>query len=293
MTNRTDKTFDFDAELDRILRTMRTTVELLQAAQDRGAIHPTRDGVRVDDLRDRVTAQFRNGFTARMGDACYGMRRVRFSAPLWPRADEAERTETAIHEMCHIVCSHLFPRASAHGAEWKLLMRLAGGTGARCHTVDRTGLKRGQVRTECDCREYIIGSTRAARLRRNPKAYSCRSCRGHLRIVERVEAPASARAWAPRSACTPRRVPRRQEDTVATPAPVKVAARAAAPAKRKGTTADLVVTHLHSAGVGALTVAELAAAIGKSECATNRYARKMVKAGLIRLVPGTPARFSR
>lgn len=267
---------DFNAELDTALTIFGEVFDrLLQS----GAISEDRK-VLIRGLVGRVSVEFNNGFTSRMGDAMFSTRRVRLSAPLWGRATVAERRETVIHELAHIVTRALFPHASAHGREWKWVMSLSGGSGARTHRVDTSDLKRAGATFSCGCRSYTLGSTRVARIRKGA-VYTCRTCRKPLVEVEVMACAAASRSreTAPASACRPRFVARTTKAPVV--APVAVVATPTAVITRKGTTADLIVEALSYGGER--TVAELAAAIGKSECATNRYARQLVEAGTLRL----------
>jgi hypothetical protein len=68
---------------------------------------------------------------------------VRFSSPLWPRADVAERRNTVLHELAHVIAFARHGRkVKAHGREWKAIMRELGETPNRCHSVNRDGLRR-------------------------------------------------------------------------------------------------------------------------------------------------------
>jgi len=98
-------------------------------------------------------------FTRKLGDAMGTTGRMRFSVPLWPRATEQEREETVLHELAHILvfaqCGVIrqgFGRQrESHGPNWKAMMRALGANPQRCHTVDRTGLKRTQERYVVPC----------------------------------------------------------------------------------------------------------------------------------------------
>lgn len=137
----------------------------------------------------QVNVMLNNRFTARLGDARYdrlrGVGRVRFSLPLWPRASVEERRETIVHEVCHVVQRLRYPMSSAHGHEWKMLMRQAGiARAARCHTVDRTGLRRRQARVQavCACGTHEITQTLARRMAQGTR-YSCRKCRSPIQLA--------------------------------------------------------------------------------------------------------------
>ena len=147
-----------------------------------------------------IQIEWNNRFTRRMGDAriiADGRKpgfdktigKVRFSNPLWPRASEQERTETAIHEVCHIVKNHIYGRLTgAHGRYWQHLMYKCGINPDRTHTVDRTGLKRShdKVACKCDCNDNReIGFIRARRIRNGQSQYTCVSCNSIISLKEK------------------------------------------------------------------------------------------------------------
>ena len=148
-----------------------------------------------EDLLDIVRVECSKRFTRRMGDATYrpaitnGVMscRVRFSTPLWARADKVERRNTVAHELAHVVCFHEWylgqaPRRfgelpgrgrkpKAHGWEWKAVMRRMGEEPSRCHDVDRTGLVRKRrstrtVATHCNCKTWMLTPKKATKIDR-------------------------------------------------------------------------------------------------------------------------------
>lgn len=147
------------------------------------------------DIFDRITVEWNARFTRRMGDATYGIYRIRLSSPLWSRATKAEQNNTVAHEVCHIVAVHLYGfGAKGHGADWQLCMMRAGYEPNRCHNVDRTGLKRQNTRTRvrlyCGCPDGILISkalwTRSINNGEwdgngNNTRRCCRRCRQNLR----------------------------------------------------------------------------------------------------------------
>jgi predicted SprT family Zn-dependent metalloprotease len=167
-----------------------------------------------EDLVDELVIQWKEAFTARLGDALYrpngstarvsgysgsgrpetGTRvvRVRFSAPLWPRASKQDRYETVVHEICHIVCSHEAalagrPRPQAHGSAWKSLMWKAGVEPKRCHNVDREGLKKTRrvIDASCGCGSHDVTPYVAGRIAAGCR-YTCRKCRRAIVVHTKV-----------------------------------------------------------------------------------------------------------
>lgn len=135
-----------------------------------------------------VDVEWNDRFTRRLGDARYkpDCSRVRFSAPLWPRASEKERYETVVHEVCHIVAYHQNRgrRIEPHGWEWQCLMIKCGVEPERCHNVDRTGLARTRKTASawCNCMEHKITPQMAGRIRFGETRRICKRCRGILQL---------------------------------------------------------------------------------------------------------------
>lgn len=127
-----------------------------------------------------TTIQWNGRFSNRMGDANWVLRRVRFSSVLWPRATVEDRRQTIIHEVCHIVANVTAGKTVRHGLAWKATMRRAGVRPDRCHSVDRTGIRRrnaGSISVVCACPGKImtLGKLRAGRMRLGFAKYTCRN----------------------------------------------------------------------------------------------------------------------
>lgn len=84
-------------------------------------------------------------------------------------AEENPKTfnNTVIHEVAHLVVRKLYPYASAHGKEFKFVMRSLGGNGERCHSYDVSSVKVKRSYTyhvvKCDCGEHKVSKARAMR----------------------------------------------------------------------------------------------------------------------------------
>jgi SprT protein len=111
-------------------------------------------------LRRKISLEFNNRFSARMGDAlwdgCVG--RIRLSAPLFHKASIDERIETVVHETCHVIAYYKFGRCQPHGRHWKEMMERCGYQNPRrCHSVDLIGIvarrtqRSGNVLSFCGC----------------------------------------------------------------------------------------------------------------------------------------------
>lgn len=132
-----------------------------------------------------ISIEFNNKFDSRLGDANYSERRIRLSAPLWPRATPNQRHDVIVHEICHIAVEHhaacgLTKDRAAHGNHWKQCMLHCGVAPERCHTVPTTGL-RPKVQAFCNCREHIITKNKATKIS-NGRIYICLACKVPLRF---------------------------------------------------------------------------------------------------------------
>lgn len=187
---------------------MTVTAEMKEEV--RGWVIESLETLGYPDLLEKLEILWNERFTARMGDARYnystGQCRVRFSVPLWPRASQEERRQTAIHEVCHIVAGHRahtvgLRRPQPHGHEWQALMRRCGLEPKRTHKVNRDGLRRRTRTVTLDClcdggvqaSEYVAGRLAAG------AKYSCKRCKAPLK------APLGALP------CKPRRKSRRRK----------------------------------------------------------------------------------
>jgi SprT protein len=138
------------------------------------------------ELAGEIRWQFNARFGAKMGDAFYAKKLVRFSAPLWPRATPEQREQTVKHEACHLIAFDLegYP-AKGHGEHWAKCMRAAGLDPKRCHSVDTTGVKGKMKRypLKCDCRTHMVSVIKYNRIKRAFASYKCRLCQGKLRAM--------------------------------------------------------------------------------------------------------------
>jgi predicted SprT family Zn-dependent metalloprotease len=158
-----------------------------------------------EDLIPYLWIDWKEAFTSRMGDALYatnGQRvrrsserfridgticRARFSIPLWVRATEEDRRQTVIHEVCHLVAAHEAHLAgrkvsSAHGYEWKAVMRRAGVRPKRCHNVSTKGLGKKTIPAHCACGDHYLTPLVAGRIIVLQRTYTCGRCHGQVLV---------------------------------------------------------------------------------------------------------------
>ena len=132
------------------------------------------------------TVSFRlRGKTA--GTANYGKQEIRYNAVLLEENGDNFLGRTVPHEVAHLVTRQKYGnRASAHGYEWKSVMRAFGLNPTRCHSYDVSNstvktVKRG-FEYKCSCRTYDLTVIRHKRIMKGAK-YTCRSCKTTLTAV--------------------------------------------------------------------------------------------------------------
>lgn len=143
----------------------------------------------VKTVRSNYRIQFNRRFTRRMGDAAPAKFRLRFSAPLWPRATDEERHNTVTHELAHLVAEQLRP-GTGHGLLWRRIHRAMGGDGERCHAIDRTGLARHMPRPHvyaCACMTHRVTERKHRSIRRYEGTARCKKCKETVSYEGRVD----------------------------------------------------------------------------------------------------------
>ena len=164
-------------------------MELKTAAEIRNLIRQTCERCGCPELASKIKYVWNSRFTRRMGDATYDFPNatgvVRFSKPLWGRADLRERKNTIVHEVCHIITFYKYGKsASPHGARWKKMMLLAGEFPERCHNVDTNGLTRKQtkIQVRCGCSQKSVTKNMFTRMK-NGSTYSCGTCNKEISFL--------------------------------------------------------------------------------------------------------------
>lgn len=110
---------------------------------------------------------------------------VRYNLDMARHQPEAFVQETVPHEIAHVLCHLLHPRARPHGPEWRVIMQRLGAEPKRCHAfeIPKTASRKRQQRWpyQCHCREHLLSSTRHYRVVRGQSSYQCTSCGETLR----------------------------------------------------------------------------------------------------------------
>ncbi len=147
----------------------------------------------------RVRWEWNDTFTLRMGDCKPDLdrkgARMRFSKPLWLAASPAQRDETVLHELAHAIVECVpGPRFTwdrrgrrkhqKHDRVFKSMLVRLGGTGARTHKVDRSHVRRRQVRFVAPCSGCgkVIDFSKAVKTKwiRYNQVRCCRGCGASL-----------------------------------------------------------------------------------------------------------------
>jgi SprT protein len=114
---------------------------------------------------------------AHLADRC-----IELSRKTWKASSDAERKETAVHELCHIVAWDRH-RERGHGVWWKLVMAEAGYPRAkRCHAIDTSKLTlHKKWPLFCDCKCHMVSRRYYNSVVNKTKRARCIKCKGPLR----------------------------------------------------------------------------------------------------------------
>ena len=143
-------------------------------------------------LENKISVEFNNDFTRRMGDASRDRftktYKVRFSVPLWPLASETDRRETVFHEICHVVdmARGTFSSREAHGYNWARLMIQCGLAPKRCHNIERPEELKYNVKhfeAKCACMTHKITSHKRTKMLNGTMRYRCMKCGTPVSLV--------------------------------------------------------------------------------------------------------------
>lgn len=94
---------------------------------------------------------------------------------------EAFLARTVPHEFAHMFVKHLYPLATAHGREWKLMMNLLDCDGSRCHSYKTVSARKvRRVTYVCDCMDHEITINMRNKIERGI-GYHCRICKTSIR----------------------------------------------------------------------------------------------------------------
>lgn len=139
-------------------------------------------------LFDSIKLTFNHRFTRKMGFATYHTNAIELSGPLFQRATDEQRTETIIHEVCHLISYHKFGSIGrGHKDLWKQQMRICGyANPQRCHNVNADDLVRGggyklYFCTGCN-KDIKIGPVVFKRIQTKQRSYFCIKCKTPINL---------------------------------------------------------------------------------------------------------------
>ena len=173
------------------------------------------DQLKVPELKDKISIEWNNKFVSKAGDARlnktpiydhanmlgfgptlvdwkYGGR-IRLGTKYFAIASEADKTETIVHEVCHIVSSYHWNtidclkkyKYESHGFEWKAYMRAAGYPNAQaCHAVDMRGFKTYYKYLCLKCgKTGRLTAQMGGRMIKSGQARMCPVCKAHITSI--------------------------------------------------------------------------------------------------------------
>lgn len=158
------------------------TLQVAEVWQKVGALFP--------DFQHIATPRvefYNRGCTA--GKAYWIQHKVAFNEVL-AEENPGKFMNTVIHEIAHLVTHKLFPQASAHGREFKMIMRKMGGDGERCHTYDTSSVRVVKTKKRyvysCGCKEHRVTINVHKKVTLGHR-YSCKMCRDSIKFTGIVE----------------------------------------------------------------------------------------------------------
>jgi SprT protein len=141
-------------------------------------------------LSNKIEIRFNDRFTRCAGKAIYNRRfcayRVEFSTKLFERTSVEDRENTVIHEVAHIIAWIKYGfRVKPHGYEWQSIHRKLGREPSRCHSIDRSDLRRSvaKIQCGCNCRNFQISKTLyTRRMNKYGSIGMCRKCKMKVEV---------------------------------------------------------------------------------------------------------------
>jgi SprT protein len=89
---------------------------------------------------------------------------------------------TVPHEIAHLICFIVWPGTSAHGPEWKGVMRRLGLEPSRCHSYDTTSVSNTRPRPYtyvCKCSEHKLTANLHFKIQLGRNRF-CRLCKAKI-----------------------------------------------------------------------------------------------------------------
>lgn len=103
---------------------------------------------------------------------------IELSVELFERASLEEQLATIYHEAAHILTFRKYGQVSAHGREWKHVMKQLGQKPERCHTVSVKELRNKTSKLDMTCSNcrtlYKVSKNILTRIRRGTSVKQCK-----------------------------------------------------------------------------------------------------------------------
>lgn len=134
-----------------------------------------------------LTVKFCTKMRTRAGFANSTKRLIQLNANLLVTRHPEELVPTFLHELGHIFARDLHGNMiSAHGRQWKNIMRLMGQAPTRTHSMDTAGLERRwtRIKAQCGCKIREITKHKARKIKSGCWSYTCRLCHQKIQLVE-------------------------------------------------------------------------------------------------------------
>jgi len=178
-----DYSIKIQGKLDRHKKVQDKILELCEIVKERGWKLP-------EDINVELQVNFKLNSIRVAGDACYKWLQKQMIVRLHDKALEyygdAYINRTVVHEFAHIIVFCNFPKAKAHGREFKMLMRVFGSDGTRCHSYDLRSIVPHKVRKtaqrfeyKCKCSRHELSALRHNRILKG-SVYTCKRCNTDL-----------------------------------------------------------------------------------------------------------------
>jgi SprT protein len=119
------------------------------------------------------------------GQARFSDYKIRYNLAIAKANKEMFLKRTPAHEVAHIICHILYPRASAHGYEWQSIMRKLGVSPSRCHSYNTSGIpparKTQKFKYVCvNCgNDYMVGKKVHNKIQSGAR-YNCGKCKNKI-----------------------------------------------------------------------------------------------------------------
>ncbi|WP_243637402.1 SprT family zinc-dependent metalloprotease [Parashewanella curva] len=111
------------------------------------------------------------------GMAHLHLNKLRFNQQMLQDNGAAFINEVVPHEVCHLLCHHLYGRVKPHGKEWQsLMLGLYQQQPKTTHSFDVVYRPQQTVDYRCNCGVVKLTIRRHNKVARNQASYRCKNC---------------------------------------------------------------------------------------------------------------------